>query len=282
MTKASSGSSSDSGHYEVLAVKYAERNNRTRSESFICDPPDPFHDQPHALDYYVWVIRNKARTLLVDTGYDTKEAQRRQRPIQLDPADALADIGIKPEAIDACIVTHLHYDHAGGLDAFENARLHLQEAEMAYATGVCMCDPAHRGLFTADHVCTMVKRVYSGKVTFHDGDGEAAPGITVHRISGHTQGLQAVRVMTENGPLVLASDASHYYENFMERKLFPAVIDTQAMAKGFERLVALADGDASRVVPGHDPLVRSYFEQVFPGSKGAVHRLDRGPLGKIG
>lgn len=270
--------STQSNKYEVFAIKYAERHNRTRADSFL---EDPHHDLPHAMDYYVWVIRNEDRTILVDTGYDIAEAKRRQRPIEISPADALADIGIKPEDIDTCIITHLHYDHAGCLDAFENATLHLQEAEMAFATGVCMCDPTLQMPFTAEHVCSMVKRVYSGKVAFHNGDNEVAPGISVHHLGGHSLGLQVVRVMTENGPLVLASDASHFYENFMGEKIFPIVVDEQVMRRGFDTLRLLAEGDTSRIIPGHDPIVRACFERAYDGSKADIRRLDRGPNTKI-
>ncbi|MEO1066659.1 MAG: N-acyl homoserine lactonase family protein, partial [Pseudomonadota bacterium] len=204
--------------YEVFAIKYAERNNRKRVDSFLFDA---HNDIAHPMDYFVWVIRNDQRTILVDTGYDRAEGKRRHRPILIEPAEALADIGIKPESIDTCIITHLHYDHAGSLGQFENAKFHLQEAEMAFATGACMCDPTLQMPFTADHVCEMVKRVYSGKVVFHRGEAEVAPGITVHHLGGHSRGLQVVRVETNDGPLVLASDASHFYENFMRRKLFP-------------------------------------------------------------
>ena len=111
-------------HYEVLAIRYAERNNRIRADSFIFTDD---HTSSHPMDYFVWLIRNETRTILVDTGYDATEAAQRGRPILVEPVEALADIGITPEMIDSIIVTHLHYDHAGGLAQFPQARLHLQE-----------------------------------------------------------------------------------------------------------------------------------------------------------
>lgn len=96
--------------------------------------------------------------------------------------------------VETVVVSHLHYDHAGTLDTFGKARFHIQEAEMAYATGPCMCEDAMRKPFTADHVCSLVKKVYSVGVQFHDGDGEIAPGVTVHKSAGHSKGLQSVRV----------------------------------------------------------------------------------------
>lgn len=256
--------------YEVYALKYATRSDRTRANFFMFD--DHNFEQA-SIDYYVWVIRNDQRTILVDTGFESREADDRAAPLEIEPPAALAAIGIRPESIDTAIITHLHYDHAGGLHQFENAQLHLQAAEMAYATGPCMCHDAIRMPFTGWHVCEAVKRLYSGKLTFHDGDGEVAPGITVHKIGGHSRGMQCVRVETAHGPMVLASDATHFYENFEKGKMFPIVVDAEDMLKGFNRLRQLA-GDPTRVVPGHDPLVREYYPQAFTDCGLDVRRLD--------
>ena len=64
--------------WEVYAVKYADRNNRKRVESFILDPA---HDQPHPMDCFVWVLKAGKRVIMVDTGYDHTEAKRQGREI---------------------------------------------------------------------------------------------------------------------------------------------------------------------------------------------------------
>jgi glyoxylase-like metal-dependent hydrolase (beta-lactamase superfamily II) len=257
--------------WQVHALKYADRNARTRADSFIFDDN---HDVPHAMDYFIWVLRRGAEVILVDTGYDQDEAAARGRPIRMDPREALAPLGLKAEDITQLIVTHLHYDHAGGLHLFPNATIYLQEAEMVYATGPCMCHDTLRMPFTADHICEAIKRVYSGRCVFHDGDGEVVDGVTVHCLGGHSRGLQAVRVKTDAGWLCLASDAAHFYENFQERKPFPIVVDLQNMLDGFTRLHKLAS-DPKLIIPGHDPLVRTYFPR-----DGADHvfRLDQGQI----
>ena len=260
--------------WEVHAVKYADRNARTRADSFIFDDN---HDLPHAMDYFMWVLRRDAEVILVDTGYDMAEATVRGRPIRLDPAEALAPLGLTPDDITTLIITHLHYDHAGGLHLFPHATLHMQAAEMAFATGPCMCHDALRMPFTATHICEAVLRLYAGKVIFHDGDAEVAEGVTVHCIGGHSRGLQAVRVRTSAGWLVLASDAAHFYENQRRRKPFPIVVDIQNMLDGFGILDRLAS-HPDLIVPGHDPLVRSHFPE---GAAPHISRLDQGPIRKI-
>jgi glyoxylase-like metal-dependent hydrolase (beta-lactamase superfamily II) len=260
--------------WQVHAVKYADRNARTRADSFIFDDN---HDAPHAMDYFMWVLRCGTQTILVDTGYDGDEAASRDRPIRMDPVTALAPLGIKPDDIDTLIVTHRHYDHAGGLDLFPNATLHMQAAEMAFATGPCMCHDTLRMPYTADHICTAVKRLYSGKIIFYDGEGQIADGVTVHCIGGHSRGLQAVRVRTEAGWLVLASDAAHFWENLHMRKPFPIVVDLQDMLDGFNRLERLAS-HPNLIIPGHDPLVRDYFPRDIADH---ITRLDQGPTRDI-
>lgn len=260
--------------YEILAVKYAERTARIRAENFIMADD---HNAPGPMDYFVWVVRNRERTIVVDTGFDAAEARRRNREIQRTPAEALSLLGIDAAAIDDVVITHLHYDHAGTLGAFPKARFHIQAAEMAYATGPCMCLDHMRIPFTADHVCEMVRNVYSGRVVFHEGEAEIAPGITLHKIGGHSRGLQAVRVMTAGGPVVLASDAAHYYETFEQGKPFVIVADMEDMLRGYGTLKRLA-GDPRRVVPGHDPLVMRRYPALNAATTGIVVRLDAARL----
>jgi len=136
-----------------------------------------------------------------------------------------------------------------------------------------MCHDHLREPFTADHICSMIKKVYTGKARFHDGDAQVAPGVTVHKIGGHSKGLQSVRVMTDSGPLVLASDAAHFYENYEKKKPFPIVANLEEMLEGYNTLTAMADGDETRVVPGHDPLVTERYSPLSTATDGLVYKL---------
>ncbi|MGJ5134906.1 N-acyl homoserine lactonase family protein [Bradyrhizobium oligotrophicum] len=244
---------------EIYALRYATMSPRTPHMNFL--QPDPHDSTAQDLDYFVWLIRHDGRDILVDTGFNAAEAEIRHRTLTRDPIDALASFGVAAADIRDIIVTHLHYDHAGNLDRFPNARFHLQEREMAYATGRCMCNGMLRYPFTVEHVTTMVRHVYGERVTFHNGDGEVAPGVTVHRVGGHSDGLQVVRVDTARGPVVLASDAAHYYANLQGRSPFPIVLNIGDMIQGWEIIERLA-GHPDRFIPGHDPLVTELYPRV--------------------
>src|SRR6478609_490976 len=178
--------------YEIYAIRYATMSPRTPHMNHLL--PDPHETSAQDLDYFVWLIRGDGRAILVDTGFNAAEARLRNRKLTLNPVEALARFGVRAEDIRDVVVTHLHYDHAGNLDLFPNARFHLQDREMSYATGRCMCHGALRHPFSVEDVTLMVRHVYSERVTFHKGDGEVAPGVTLHHVGGHSDGLQIVRV----------------------------------------------------------------------------------------
>lgn len=261
--------------WEVYAIRYAHHGDRRASENFIGGDP---HDGPMPLDYYVWAIVGAERSFVVDTGFDEAMARRRKRQLLRSPADGLKLIGLDPARVEDVIVTHMHYDHAGNHAMFPNAAYHVQDREMQYCTGRCMCHPAMRGAFEAEDVAAMVRKLFEGRVRFHDGSEELAPGVSVHRIGGHTMGLQVVRVRTRRGWVVLASDASHLYANMEEGRPFPIVHNLADMLEGYETLRRLASSPA-HIVPGHDPLVLRRYPAKKPGLEEIAVRLDADPMG---
>ena len=250
--------------YEVYAIKYASVE-RPRQSNFLA-PAGGDPAAVMALDFFVWLVRGHGQLLLVDTGFSQVSALARQRRFLLSPAESLQRLGLQPGDIPHIAITHLHYDHAGNVHLFPNARIWLQQREMAYATGQCMCDAKQNHFFALDDIGVVLKRLYAGDVALIDGDHAFAPGIGFHRIGGHTDGLQVVSVMTAQGRVVLASDAAHYYENLQQRNPFPAIHNREDMMAGYERIEAIAERP-ELIIPGHDPLVCERFERVdAPGA----------------
>src|SRR5215470_7185585 len=168
--------------HEVYAVRYAH-HDRKAHENYINGDP---HDMLEPLAYFVWVIRGAHGTFVMDTGFDHAMAVKRGRVIVKPVADGLRAIGVNPDEVQDVVISHMHYDHCGNHDLFPRARYHVQDREMAYSTGRCMCHSYLRAAFEPGDVKAMVDRVYDGRVAFHDGDSEIEPGLTVHRIGGHT------------------------------------------------------------------------------------------------
>ena len=93
-------------------------------------------------------------------------------------------------------------------------------------------------------------------------------------VSGHSVGLQVVRVPTRRGWIVLASDATHFWANIRTRSPFPIVVDMAKMLEGYQIVESLADGP-DHIIPGHDPLLLARFPCV-PGQSDVL-RLDLPP-----
>jgi glyoxylase-like metal-dependent hydrolase (beta-lactamase superfamily II) len=257
--------------YEIFAVRYASLE-RQRSENFI---QRDAHDGPMPMDFFVWLLRSAEREILIDTGFNAATAAARNRNLLRCPIDALRTLKVDVDGIKDVVLTHLHYDHAGNLPKLPNARFHVQAAELEYVTGRCMCYGPLRHAYAVEDVVHMVRRVYSGSVIFHEGNAELFPGVQLLLIGGHTRGLQSVRVHTARGWVVLASDASHYYENMQHDRPFPIVYNVADMLAGYRKVAAAADS-ANHIVPGHDPEVLKRYP-AWPGDKIGIACLHRSP-----
>jgi glyoxylase-like metal-dependent hydrolase (beta-lactamase superfamily II) len=258
--------------HEVYAIAYGS-HPRLRSENYIFGDP---HDEMTSLTYYVWAIKGPHGTFVVDTGFDEAAAKERARTILHPVGEGLKAIGIEPASVKDVIATHLHWDHAGNYDLFPNARYHIQDDEMAYATGRCMCHKTLRVPFNESDVLAMVKKVFAYRCEFHDGDEELAPGITLHKTGGHSKGLQCVRVKTKRGYVVVASDCCHLYSHLDEGRVFPITYNVGDTLEGYRTLKKLASS-RQHIVPGHDPDVVKHYPAAKPGLEDWIVRLDEAP-----
>ena len=259
--------------WKLYAVKYGT-HARTAARNFM-QPPDP-HDAPYPIDYFVWACVSEARAVVVDTGFDKAGAESRGRTWHRCPVDSLRLIGIDPGEVTDVVITHMHYDHGGNLAKFPKATFHIQDREMAHATGRLMRYPILRHSYDVEDVCGLVRELYRDRVEFHDGDDELFPGLSLHHVGGHTQGMQFVRAFTGRGWVVLASDAMHLYANWLHRNPYPTVVHIGDMLEGHKKVARLAESP-DHVIPGHDPRVMDRYPAAAPDLDGIVVRLDLAP-----
>jgi glyoxylase-like metal-dependent hydrolase (beta-lactamase superfamily II) len=259
--------------YRIYAIKYAQVARKAHGNFLNADPHENA-DMP--LDYYVWAIVGRERTIIVDTGFSPAMAKKRGRTITKPVEEGLRAIGIEAKDVRDVVITHMHYDHCGNDDLFAGARYHLQDFEMEYATGRCMCHREINAAFEADDVARMVHRVFAGRVQFHSGVEEIAPGISLHHLGGHTKGFQCVRVETDRGTVMLASDASHFYAHIEHNRVFPVLYNVGDVLEGYRTLRKLASSE-KHVIPGHDPLVLARYPAASDATKGWIARVDADP-----
>jgi glyoxylase-like metal-dependent hydrolase (beta-lactamase superfamily II) len=179
------------------------------------------------------------------------------------PEAVLAKVGIRPEAVETVILTHLHFDHMGNVDRFPNATFHVQRSEYDGWKGVFAL-PGALGSDTKSWPLSSInpadfeifdRLIADGRVNFLDGDTEIAPGVLAHLAADtHTFGSQWIEVRTPDGPYVIAGDCVYWYEN-IERMWPPAYVqgNTWNLIRTYREIRALLDDDVNRIVPGHDP-----------------------------
>ncbi|MGI8829341.1 MAG: MBL fold metallo-hydrolase [Candidatus Limnocylindria bacterium] len=143
------------------------------------------------------LIEAGGKRILVETGTGVQMTEK-DRDIKGveggDPVEALRAVGEDPDSIDFVVVTHLHYDHAGGMigtdgrPAFRNARYVVQrdEAEAAHGDELRL-----QGIM---EVAQLDAIRASGQLAEVNGEVELVEGVRVMRTGGHTRGSQAVLI----------------------------------------------------------------------------------------
>jgi glyoxylase-like metal-dependent hydrolase (beta-lactamase superfamily II) len=238
--------------YEVLIARHGTRTG-TRGEAFLNYELYGEPDAPLTTDYYLWIIRNSARTIIVDTGFDAAAATRRGRVVVNSPADLLKRVGIDPGAGHPVIITHAHWDHVGNLDLFPASQFWIARAESSFWSSPVsrMRMIAH---FTEERELDQLAQLgREGRLTLFDDRADIAPGVAVLRVGGHTSGQSMVTVRTSAGVVLLASDVVHFDEELRDERPFISVTDLPAMYEGYWTVKQLLEtGAIDIVVTGHD------------------------------
>src|SRR6185503_13310578 len=246
--------------YEVYALKYGERDTKT-CQFF-------YRDEEHApltLHYFVWLILGGSQPILFDTGFLEDDAEKRGIRNYVRPSTVVEKVaGVKANNIPIALISHLHYDHWAGHSLFPNAEFWIQKDEVAFWTGPYAGTLAFRGSANVNAMAGLVTLNYANRIRSVEGEREVLPGLRVHRVGGHTAGLQIVSVNTARGPVVLTSDASHFYHNVETRQPVQIITNLPEMVAAFETIHELA-GAQKLIVAGHDPQVSERFKQIEPG-----------------
>jgi glyoxylase-like metal-dependent hydrolase (beta-lactamase superfamily II) len=248
--------------YEVFAVRYAT------IPGFAVSGLVAGADASRKMDIamMVWLVRGGGKNILVDSGFYREQFFKQWKVADFaKPSEAVRRAGVTPEEITDVIVTHMHWDHADGMDLFPNAKVWVQKDELEYYAGSAWQSRRTHGGIEPDDVMVAVKLNTQGKVGLVDGDAkEILPGISCYTGGKHTYASQFVTVNTAAGTIVLASDNLYLWENLEKHAAIAQTLDAASNLKAQERMLQLA-GDAKHIVPGHDPAVMTRYREVAPG-----------------
>ncbi len=246
--------------YEVYAIRYATVPN------FPVRGLVAGADTNRRMDIAmsVWLLQGNRRNVLVDAGFYRDKFVQRWKPADFkQPSEAVRQAGVRPEDVTDIIVSHIHWDHADGLDLFPNARVWIQKDEYEHHVGAqgAQLDRA----IDPDDAKMLYSLAARGRLKYVNGDSsEIIPGITVFTGGKHTFASQYAAVRTESGTAVIASDNLYLYENLDKHRPIAQTLDSLSNLAAQARMIRLASAPRL-IVPGHDPAVFERFATPASG-----------------
>ncbi len=263
-------------HYQVTIIKYGTRT-AMRSEVYLNYQLYRDADASIGMDYFFWIIKNDERIIVVDTGFSRQGGENRARTLLAEVSDLFSEFGVNPLDSPDVILTHAHYDHAGNLDLFPSSRVFMAEKEFAFWSS----RHAQRAMFhhsiEDEDILHLGEVQRQGRLHLFDDRIDIAPGVEVIVIGGHTPGQSVVKVQTNEGVVLLAADAIHYYEEYERDMLFMSVADLVDMYEGFDQIHEMErQGTIQLIVSGHDPDTLNRFTPVtgkFAGMAATIGTL---------
>jgi glyoxylase-like metal-dependent hydrolase (beta-lactamase superfamily II) len=253
------GQSASKPQYEVFAIGYATLADFPVAALVKGAEPE----RKLSIAMVVWLVRGNGRTILIDSGFYRQKFLDQWKPRDfLKPSEAVAQFGVKPEEVTDVVLTHMHWDHAGGMDLFPKARIWLQKDEYTYYTGEAWHQKNTHGGIDAEDVLAVVKLNLEGRVGLVNGDAqEILPGVTCYTGGKHTYQSQYIGVNTKAGTVILASDNMYLYENLEKHAPIAQTLDADSNLRAQDRMKQLA-AKPGLIIPGHDPAQFEKFPKV--------------------
>jgi glyoxylase-like metal-dependent hydrolase (beta-lactamase superfamily II) len=249
--------------YEVFAIKYAGPFERKMAMIMF----NTAWPEDIAINYYIWAIRSKdGETTLVDTGTGPTLAGERKFKGFVPPEQLVARLGVKPEQVTKVIITHMHFDHLGGMENFPQlypkAKFYVQKKEFDFWIKSPLAKrPPFKGLQWAMGNKGLADLAGGPRLVMVDGDKVIAPGMELLLIPGHTPGLQGIFLNnTAKGPVVVASDCGHIAKCFKDDVPGGLIVDMLTWLKSYDKLRTKAP--VENLFPGHDALMLANYPKV--------------------
>ena len=157
------------------------------------------------------LIKTGESNILVDCGigdYVTDRQRKVYKPSKSTLLDELQSVGVSASDINFVVLTHLHFDHAGGLLSpdkefvFPSAKYIIQLDEWNTAQNPDL-------YFTASYPLTEHYKMLhdAGNTIIVNGEKEIYKGVSVEKIAGHCPGAQIVKIKDGDNLIYFAGDA---------------------------------------------------------------------------
>jgi glyoxylase-like metal-dependent hydrolase (beta-lactamase superfamily II) len=222
------------------------------------DPQDPNCGEHVSLPYFFYLIRHPEGEVLFDCGaHQAFITDPRSRlgagaeffDVVMEPGDdvvaQLHTLDIEAEAISHAVQSHLHYDHAGGLEFLSDATVYVQKEELPFATN----PPVYQ---RAVYVNQDFKDVTNWRFLNGEHDIFNDGTLTIFPTPGHTPGHQSLLVKLPKSAYILVGDAAYDLEKMRDRCLPGMLWSPDAMVASWERIEDLKRRHNAELIVTHD------------------------------
>jgi len=247
--------------YKIYALKYAGPGQS--SGALLMWLKD--WEKTSKRNHYLWCLKGPEETVIVDAGASPQMALERNLNGFVSPAEVVSRIGVKSDEVRHVILTHMHWDHMGGVGLFPNATFYVQESEYLFWTRDPLVNRPAIKHFIDGAACSYLASLEgSSRLVCLRGDRKVLPGIQCLEAPGHTIGLQAVAVNTAQGTAILGSDCAHIFRNYREDWPSAFIFNLADWLRSYEKLRSRVSS-LDLLFPGHDSLMSTNYREVAEG-----------------
>ncbi len=225
-----------------------------------------------------------AGPFLVDTGLDPRliddpresvgAVASRMYRVRMTPGQAASELvrsaGVNPEAIELIVMTHMHFDHAGGVVQFPAAKFVVSEQEWRVANDKGVMQGYHHNYFHPEFVWRTIDYDGEGVVSFESfaksvdlfGDGSVRLVFTPGHSMGH---LSLVLRLAGGGECLLCGDAACEIATIRDTVIPTIMADERLFRRSLREFQQyLEPRPTTVVIPGHDPEAWAELAEVYP------------------
>jgi glyoxylase-like metal-dependent hydrolase (beta-lactamase superfamily II) len=244
--------------YEIYALKYAGPFIRTGAHVMWYRD----WDKIEKVNYYIWCIKGAGETVVVDAGVTPQMAKERELDGYVTPAEVLGRINVKADEVRHVVLTHMHFDHTGGVSLFPRATFYVQENEYRFwLQNPVAGRPPFKSVADAASNAYLASLENTDRLTLLKGDQQVLPGIECLLSPGHTVALQTVAVNTNRGTAIIGSDCAHVFRNFTEDWPSCLIVDLVGWMATYDKLREKVSSP-DLLFPGHDRLLLENYPEV--------------------
>ncbi len=224
------------------------------------------YDEDIDRNYYIWAIKGKGEVIVVDSGVGVTVAAERKLKGYVNPVKVLERIGINGTNVTKVVITHIHWDHVGGMemfpDAFPKATFYVQKKEYNFwRNNPVSKKPPFEEVADKIGFKNLADLEGTSRLVLISGDQKILPGVELLLTPGHTIALQSVAVNTAKGTAILASDCAHLARSFKEYIPSCLIVDMIGWMGSYDKLNAKATS-IDLMFPGHDTMMLQNFPKV--------------------